>query len=139
MENTLNLNKFQIAAARRAYQSEKMSIRQLRKVEAKIEKLMNEKAVLVAGIEAFDAPIKAFTNGIGAEETLRILGILKDEETSANEGQSECPAVEAMQGTVQTDGDDLPFPIEETPVTAEEGNGMPEMPEWMKIAEEELK
>lgn len=137
MENTLNLNKFQIAAARRAYQSEKMSIRQLRKVEAKIEKLMNEKAILVAGIEAFDAPIKAFTNGIGAEETLRILGILKDEETSANEGQSECPAVEAMQEGVNS-GDDLPFPIDETPAT-NSAEATKEMPEWMKIAEEELK
>jgi len=136
MENTLNLNKFQIAAARRAYQSEKMSIRQLRKVEAKIEKLMNEKAILVTGIEAFDAPIKAFTNGIGAEETLRTLGILKDEETSANEGQPECPAVEAMQEETQNGGDDLPFPIEETPVATEAPK---EMPEWMKIAEEELK
>ena len=136
MENTLNLNKFQIAAARRAYQSEKMSIRQLRKVEAKIEKLMNEKAVLVAGIEAFDAPIKAFTGGIGAEETLRTLGILKDEEATANEEQPECPAVEAMQEGVNN-GDDLPFPIDETPVTTEEASK--EMPEWMKIAEEELK
>ena len=137
MENTLNLNKFQIAAARRAYQSEKMSIRQLRKVEVKIEKLMNEKAILVAGIEAFDAPIKAFTGGIGAEETLRTLGILKDEEASANEEQPECPAVEAMQEAVQTDGDDLPFPSEEIPMTTEEATK--EMPEWMRIAEEELK
>lgn len=122
MENTLNLNKFQIAAARRAYQSEKMSLRQLRKVEAKIEKLMNDKAILMTGIEAFDAPIKAFTGGIGAEETLRILGILKDEEASTNEEQSKCPAVEAIQ---------------EAPVTTEEATK--EMPEWMKVAEEELK
>lgn len=136
MENTLNLNKFQVAAARRAYQSEKMSIRQLRKVEAKIEKLMNEKAILVAGIEAFDAPIKAFTGGIGAEETLRVLGILKDEEASVNEGQPECPAVEEMQEGVN-DGDGHPFPTEEIPATTEEATK--EMPEWMKIAEEELK
>ena len=133
----MNLNKFQIAAARRAYQSEKMSIRQLRKVEAKIEKLMSEKASLEVGIEAFDAPIKAFTGGMGAEETLRTLGILKDEEASTNEEQPECPAVEAMQEVAQNDGDDLPFPIEETPVTTEEADK--EKPEWMKIAEEELK
>jgi hypothetical protein len=128
MENTLNLNKFQIAAARRAYQSEKMSIRQLRKVEAKIEKLMNEKAILMAGIEAFDAPIKAFTGGIGAEETLRILGILKEENTedTATTMEAEAP---------QTEEDAQTFPVaEETPAT-----NSAEMPEWMKIAEEELK
>lgn len=124
MENTLNLNKFQIAAARRAYQSEKMSIRQLRKVEAKIEKLMSEKAILVAGIEAFDAPIKAFTGGIGAEETLRILGILKEEnsEDTAFTTETEAP---------QTEEETQEFPV------AEESTK--EMPEWMKIAEEELK
>ena len=130
MENTLNLNKFQIAAARRAYQSEKMSIRQLKKVEAKIEKLMNEKAILMAGIEAFDAPIKAFTNGIGAEETLRILGILKEENTE--------DTVSTMEAEVpQTEEEAQAFPVaEETPVTNGETK---EMPEWMRIAEEELK
>ena len=136
MKNTLNLNKFQIAAARRAYANEKMSIRQLRKVEAKLAKLAEEKNILESAIEDFDAPIKKFTGGIGAEETLRILGILKDEEASANEGQPECPAVEAMQEEAQNGGDDLLFPIEETPLAAEAPK---EMPEWMKIAEEELK
>lgn len=131
MENTLNLNKFQVAAARRAYQSEKMSIRQLRKVEAKLEKLMNEKAILVAGIEAFDAPIKAFTGGIGAEETLRILGVLKEENT-------EDTATTMEAETPQTEEEAQEFPVaEENPVATEEATK--EMPEWMKIAEEELK
>lgn len=124
MENTLNLNKFQIAAARRAYQSEKMSIRQLRRVEAKIEKLMDEKARLVAGIEAFDAPIKAFTGGIGAEETLRILGIFKEENT-----EDTAPTMEAEAPQTEEEAQESPVAEEATK----------EMPEWMKIAEEELK
>lgn len=130
MENSLNLNKFQIAAARRAYQSEKMSIRQLRKVEAKIEKLMNEKATLLVGIEAFDAPIKAFTGGIGAEETLRILGILKEEGI-----EEAAPAMEVE--TPQTEEEAQTFPVSE--VVEEKQEEKKEMPEWMRIAEEELK
>ena len=128
MENSLNLNKFQIAAARRAYQSEKMSIRQLRKVEAKLEKLNAEKQALMVGIEAFDAPIKAFTGGIGAEETLRILGILKEEgiEEVAPAMEAEAPQTEEEQT----------FPVSEV---IEEKQEEKEMPEWMRIAEEELK
>ena len=128
MENSLNLNKFQIAAARRAYQSEKMSIRQLRKVEAKLEKLNVEKQALMVGIEAFDAPIKAFTGGIGAEETLRILGILKEEGIEeADTTMAEAP---------QTEEEAQTFPVSEA---VEEKQEEKEMPEWMKIAEEELK
>lgn len=129
MENSLNLNKFQIAAARRAYQSEKMSIRQLRKVEAKLEKLNAEKQALMVGIEAFDAPIKAFTGGIGAEETLRILGILKEEGI-----EEVAPAMEAE--TPQTEEEAQTFPVSEPVVEQQEEK---EMPEWMRIAEEELK
>lgn len=125
MENALNLNKFQIAAARRAYQSEKMSIRQLRKVEAKLEKLMEEKAALMVGIDAFDAPIKAFTGGLGAEETLRVLGILKDE-------NNEQEVAEPITESLDNEGTE---PVEVLTDAASTG----EMPEWMKIAEEELK
>lgn len=129
MENSLNLNKFQIAAARRAYQSEKMSIRQLRKVEAKLEKLNAEKQALMVGIEAFDAPIKAFTGGIGAEETLRILGILKEEGIEeADTTMAEAP---------QTEEEAQTFPVSE--VVEEKQEEKREMPEWMRIAEEELK
>lgn len=133
MENTLNLNKFQIAAARRAYANEKMSIRQLRKVEAKLAKLAEEKNILESAIEDFDAPIKKFTGGIGAEETLRTLGILKEENT-----EDTVSTVEMETEALQTEEEAQESPVaEETPVTTEEADK--EMPEWMRIAEEELK
>lgn len=112
------LNKFQKANIRRVYQMTKMTRRKVKKLEEKINALQEEKILLDDQISSMEAIILPYSEGLNAEEAMKALGYLVDEEQETSNDE---PVNEMQEESIQ-------------PEVQEE-----EQPEWMRVAEEELK